>query len=588
MPPRSQKLAVCGFTEGYWPNQVITGPGAVMNSAYRGAGWWHRPTGQIESWQGVAQVSSTNIGARLFAIDTQRGSVAGSSVGSSLVKYRGGALFFLADAASKQVYLDETALTGITTSATPYKLSVAIPNGGGYLLYEAGLTAPSQPTLAVSGTPGTKSMLGVYSIVLCKMRNATKAVGDPCAAVETASLVAGNQVDITFPAADTTQGQDYWVIGATATNEGKNGPWQVLDIVSEATVNAAGARTLTYEWRDGELGDEIALDNDVPPLASGIIAINDVLVLWGTGGSSDGAPGPEMRYSKPGKPESFPPNARVATTNHENMLNALAGEGRIYILTSNTLQVASLAGNSTLAIRPVWNFGFASGQAAVVCDQTLYGFTKSGPTRTRAQDDPDHEFAEPVLSDMKTWTASRVVVGVDPKNQAVVFFHHDGAGNATALAYMLVTGKWSAPMTFSGQVQSCATVNGLLYLDVLTGGNSRSYLFDSGGSSGNWYAVTPFLDCGLEGIDKCVTDWQVTGLADTARLFKAQDAIPDVTNTGAADGQVQTLAASSSHNSRFPVNVPFCKSFAMGVFGATASETVSEIAVWGYPQGVRR
>jgi len=242
---------------------------------------------------------------------------------------------------------------------------------------------------------------------------------------------------------------------------------------------------------------------------------------------ADTAPGPVIRPAKPAingaNVEAFPASFKVAVDPPENIIGWVRGAaGRIYVLTENYLHLVSSTGNPDLpvTVRPFWRAGFRNPQALLYVNDTLYGYTVTGPTRSIADGDEgimEHSFAAPVQSVFRNWRPERVRIGYDPKNEAVCFFH-SGAGSGSTprgsecLMYMLRLGKWSPTIIIEDEIENrtvtgVATVAGVM--TVLVSG--VNYQWDSGANAIGGYITTPFMDAGDPGADKTLTGMQVTG-----------------------------------------------------------------------------
>ncbi len=537
-------------------------------------------------------------------------------------------------------------LTGIVTSPTPYKLRVAIPDATGliYTGYDAGLPAPIDVIVVSQLSPGTKSMTGSYSLLVSRKRLTTQTLSNP-SPVNVQTISAGTTAEflVTLPAL--IAGQDAWIIGGSQKGFGLTGPWfqirevkatgtgtvdpdgtttvnatvgsvtHFLDEISPGdviTINAVSytvatvvsdtqftttgavaigvAQTVTptqvaVEWFNAELGPIIEFDNDLAPLAAGIFSFNDILFLWGTYGAGNSPPGPGISPAKPNNPEAFPILATVYTADAEDILNVYPAEGRIYVTTKNTLQVLTFTGaDSPLLARPIWKFGFSTATAGVVADQSFYGFSSKGACRTTAQDGPDFIFAADVQHDMSGWTASRVVLGFDPKNQCVCYMHYDGSTNTTILPFMLNMQRWSTPLYVAGQVVDATTVNGTLYLVVLSGGIYTVYEFDATGGTitGTPYLATPYSDAQAEGVDKALTRLSITGYAATARVYINNSDVTDASITSPAVYNHDLQDFSERPEPTLRLNVRQAKLFSVRIdCDAVAGRSVDEVTVWG-------
>lgn len=582
--------------------------------------------------------------------------VSGRLPKSSLVRYNR-ALFFVSEQTSQQVYLNESTipipsmpftLTGVITSPTSGKLRVALLNGNTYQAHDAGLTAPQALTNVSPISGGTKGMDGIVSIVACRKRINTETISNPSPAnTQTLSASVNNRLRVVLPAA--ADGQDAWLLGGTYWGQGNFGPWRLIRevrvalegtmSVSTVTVNqsqesllvgsntrflrdlrvgdvisiAGQSYTLTaiasdttasatlgpeqgagasatvlevvLEWRNGELTDLIEFDNDEPPILDGLMLFNNVPFGW---------QGNVLYPSKIGNPESFPRALARITQTGADIVSAIAGDARIYLMTTNSLEVVTFTQNPAdpFLIRQAWSFGFSSPTQAVVAEGTLFAAvgTATGVkvVRTRVDDSPDLEFSAPVEADMANWNVSNVVLAVDPSNAAVLVMHYDGVSTTTVLPYMLQQGVWGLPIPVPGKVTSATTVNNSCELMVAEDNGFKTYEWEGDtGANTAAYVAFPFID--KEGLRQVVKGIKFTGSADTIYVYKAEPGIvvPDVTDTMQALTALRTEGDLMHQNLIF-VNIPNAQSFSIRVDSRGNTAVISEITVLGLLNRIQR
>ncbi len=655
-------LIVYSVTGGYRPSQSYGGPDVSPNVLFRGVNYWLRPFGRLVPVKGVAQRSATSIGPRIFPLDIYRGEIAGTMINNNLIGIDGdvyvisrlpkssfvrynNALIFLSEQASKQVYLNEDTaspftLTGVTTSATPGKVRVALLSGSTFTAHDAGLAAPNSVGAVSTENGGTKSMDGIVSIVACAKRIATETLSNPTpASVQTMTAAGPNRIRVELPVAAT--GQDAWIYGGSYWGQGNYGPWRLIReirIVAEGTVaitalamtgtgtrfkrdlrsgdlvtingadytidaitsdtaatvisgsNQSAGKSVTMkqivlEWRNGELTDLIEFDNDEPPILDGLMLFNNVPFGW---------KGSTLYPSKIGNPESFPRIFARSTQTGADIVTALAGDARMFLLTTNGLEVVTFTQNPVdpFLIRQVWSFGFSSPTQAVVAEGTLFAAvgTISGVkiVRTRVDDSPDLEFSAPIESDMANWRADRVVMGLDPANGAVLAMHYDGTSTTTVIPYMLQQGVWGLPIQVAGQVTSAATVNNACEIVIKSGANYQVYQWEGGtGESIQSYVAFPFID--KDGLRQTIKAVKFTGNADMLYIFKAEPGIPipDVTDESNAVAALP-LADSLQHQNIIFTNVPNAQSFSIRVDSSGNTALITEVVAVGLINGVQR
>lgn len=545
-------------------------------------------------------------------------------------------------------------LTGVTTSATAGKLRVALLNGTTYTAHDAGLVAPATLGTVSKESGGTKGMDGIVSLVACAKRINTETasnpatIGDSNSQVQTLSAGGDNRLRVVLPAA--VAGQDAWLYGGTYWGQGNFGPWRLVrevrvavpgtitftngssnvtgvdtrflrdlrsadkitanattyyvkvtsdtaielysDIALTTAANFAGttgpyAVTMTeivLEWRNGELTDLIEFDNDEPPLIDGLMLFNNVPFGW---------KGNILYPSKIGNPESFPRVLARSTQTGADIVTALAGDARIFLLTVNGLEVVTFTQNPTdpFLIRQVWSFGFSSPTQAVVAEGTLFAAvgTSSGVkvVRTQVDDSPDLEFSAPVESDMASWNVANVVMGLDPSNGAVLVMHWNGTDSTTIIPYMLQQGVWGLPLTVSGRVTSAATVNNSCEIVILFNGAYNVYQWEGGTGASSSFVVFPFIE--REGIRQTIKSIKVTGNADTLYVYTAQPGypIPDVTDTSQAAVALPIVDV-LQHQSVLFTNIPNAQSFTIRVDSSGTSALLTEVVVSGIFNGIQR
>lgn len=573
---------------------------------------------------------------------------------SSLVRYNR-ALFYVSEEAGKQVYINESTstpytLTSVTTSATPGKLRVALLSGTTYTAHDAGLVAPASVGTVSVEPGGSKSMDGIVSILACAKRIPTETISNPSPVdVQTLSSSGNNRIRVILGTPAT--GQDAWMLGGTYWGQGNFGPWRLireiritiegtvtytngvntvtgngtrfvrdlrsgdlitiatapyyvkvlsdtsLELYSDAALTTAAnftGTTGTYatsptsvvlDWRNGELTDLIEFDNDEPPILDGLMLFNNVPFGW---------QGNVLYPSKIGNPESFPRVYARITQTGADIVSALAGDARIFLLTTNGLEVVTFTQNPTdpFLIRQAWSFGFSSPTQAVVAEGTLFAAvgTASGVkvVRTRVDDSPDLEFSSPVESDMATWNVANVVMGIDPTNGAILVMHYDGVSKTTVIPFMLQQGVWGLPIEISGQVTSAATVNNTCELIVKSGSDFTAYQWEGGsGESTSSYVAFPFID--KDGLRQTIKALKFTGNANLISIFKAEPGliIPDVTKVSDA---VVTLPLMDDmmHQNVVLTNVPNAQSFSVRVDSYGKAALVTEIVVSGIVNGIQR
>lgn len=577
--------------------------------------------------------------------------VSGKLPKESLVRYRGSALFFVSENTNKQVYINESTsspftLTGVTTSSTASKLRVALLSGTTYTAYDAGIQPPASIGTVSTETGGSKSMDGIVSIVACARRTITDTTGNPTpASVQTLSASGNNRIRVVLPAL--TSGTDAWWYGGTNWASGNFGPWRLIrevrsvvrgtstftngvntfsgaltsyladmqngdrvtinatnyyvkiltnstgELYSDAAlttpINFAGATgdysitmlEIVLDWRNGELTDLIEFDNDVPPLMDGILNFNSTLFGWR---------GNTFYASKIGNPEGWPAALATSTQSQADIIAALPGENRIYLLTTNGLEIVTFTQQegAPFLLRQAWAFGFSSPTQAVVAEGVLYAAvgTSSGTRiiRTRPDDSPDLELSADIESDLNDWAISGVVMAIDPANAAVLACYNNGS-YTTILPFMLQQNQWSLPqLDANGTViDATAVSNNCNFSYDIGSAVYRAYSYETGAGTGiSRFATWPWID--KDGARMVVKRLKVTGDADSLYIYAIQpgDAIPAISaGGGTATAGPYTLSGTLQMSMMVQSNVQNAQAFAIQLNSDDADAEITEVGVFG-------
>ena len=552
-------------TGGYYPSTGYFPPRNLWNTIKAGQNLWVRAGNNLQGANGAVQLSATNVGARIFPLNDSRAEIAGGLVSgrlpySSIIRLPGGVFLFLSEQISQQVYVNETALAGVTTSGTAGILRVAIPDGvGGYNVYDAGFDPPVLPSANVSSAGGgVKGMAGNTGVALCAWRTTTNAISAPSNIVYQ-NLPAGNKVGVDLASTGAVTGQDGWIMAGsnvgvddgilkvvryiyitvrgtfTATNGSPNigggigtfflrdlragdfitidaASYTILSVDSQSTLtltaNFAGTtnpgKTATItdaaaEWYDGELGELLDFNVFRPVSAAGLFQFMSRVLLWGTAGDSASAvTGPAIHVLLENNPEHIG-LFNVTTTFGDDLLNlASSGDNRsnnLFLMTRNTLEIVTLDPTGAYRIRVKQQPGFSNPKCGVVYKDIFYGFAQR-PFRTEIEANTDVDFGIPVLADMNSWNSDNVTMGVDAKNEAVLYAQYDGGATTTIIPYLPQLGVWNPPIYVTGQITDWATVNGITYAIVLTGGNYRVYTWEGGAGMTGMYIGTQYINDG--------------------------------------------------------------------------------------------
>jgi hypothetical protein len=256
---------------------------------------------------------------------------------------------------------------------------------------------------------------------------------------------------------DTANGQNAWIVWVTtfadtlgADLNYLNGPWHRLRLIDDTEVSPAGG-TVNLEWLDAEVENNelVSFNNDAPTDAEFVADLNSYPIWISCQGQGNvtnpeaTSPGPFIVPSKPNNIEAAPLDLAFSSSPPETILGEVSAQGRIYLMTTNKLQIAQSTPSDVvpILIRPFWHDGFAHPYQLVFVNGILYGYPVAGPTRSVGDGDlleTERNWAADVSEVIATWSAGHVLVGFDPENDAVVFFHAADRLNAAGFW----TTKW--------------------------------------------------------------------------------------------------------------------------------------------------
>ena len=658
-PDREDSLTV-DFSGGYFPSAQNLSPEELQRTIKAGSNVWLRARGKLDVANGLLEVSSTNVGPRIFAADTQRATIAGALVGdrlpfASLIRYDNAVLFFLSEETSKQVYLNEVAVAGLTTSATAGRLRVAVPDGlGGYNVYDAGFDKPLLPSgnVSVVHSPGLKNMTGAIGVALAPWRSTTNAWGPPSDTYyKTCTPATLDILRIILPSS--VSGQDGWLFCGTRWNDQsgalqvvryiRNQPRGTFTLTNGSTDVTAGVGTrftqdlqrgdqfvtegigndittvtsdttatiltpwagatganktmqltaVAGDWYNSELLEVISRDTQRLPRAAGLIKYAGRVIGWGIAdpdstGTFTAATGNVLAAMRDDNPEHVS-LVRLRTDSGSDLLNVLGADGPLYLMTTTGLEVASLGGepDAPFTVRIVAEPGFQAGTNGCLYVDTFYGYNGK-PLRTRARENVDVEFGEPVWDDMADWNGARVIVAVDPDNAAVLYIHDNGS-TTEVIPWMTQYEVWGPPLNFSDRIIDAAVVNGTLYVTYLSGGNYRVNEWEGGsGIGGTRYSASQYYDPNALKSDR-VKQIVAAGKLGSVSIYAAMPgaSVPDVSNLGAA---AATFTLSDTANALEPAIKTNIRgdAHAFRVDFASNDGTFDKLVARGLPQGEDR
>lgn len=642
------------FRNGYWPSAASIPPPELQNTVRAGQTVWLRPFGKIEPVKSENFFSATNLGARLFGVNTDRISIDGGMQDGGMrlpyagcLRYENAVLFFLSELTSQQVFINETAVTGLTTSSTAGRLRVAIPDGvGGYNVYDAGFDKPGTGTVTVT-TGGTKAMSGRTGVALVPWRTKTNAKGPPSEITyNDLTPTTADLIKIQLPSM--VSGQDGWVYAGTrprdesgqlkviryiyttirgtftATNgnpnltagtgtfftrdlragdivtiSGGGGPYTISSVTDNATAvltanftgttgagQTATITTAAADWYDSERGVIVDLDVQRPPRAAGIFKFGGRVFLWGVSDPANPQPtGNAIIPMLNGNPEHVGgPDFDIATDSGSDLVNVVVGDRTLYLMTTTSLESVSVTGREDVpyVIRTLAEPGFRSATTGCIYKDYFYGYTNR-PMRTRVDANIDVTFSQPTWSDMANWDARRVLIAVDPKNEAILYIYDNGNATTTLIPYMTQLNEWGLPFTFGYRFLDWAVVSGELYFTYfnIIALNERILQWEGGaGTQGNFVA-SQYYDLSALGTLKAIKYIHVAGRCASVSIFTAKPgyAIPDVNDLGQAAATF-ALAASDQINPVIETNLE-ASAFALSISLATPNAVFHKASVAG-------
>jgi hypothetical protein len=384
-------------------------------------------------------------------------------------------------------------------------------------------------TVVVGGAKGQQS--ATYSIVVTAERQETIGYGNPSEAA-TVAYTAGEFTEIDFGAFDAPSGSNAWGVWASryvdSLDSGKNylnGPWfRVLCgsgpngqvIAADLTSNK-----IKLDWLDAEIESNpiVTFDNDAPPAAEFVAVLNGVPVWISCQGPGGTSPGPFIFPAKPSNIEAAPASIAFPTSPPQTILGVFSALGRLYLLTTNDLQIAQGTPDerAPVIIRPFWKAGFANAFQLTFVNGVLYGNTVSGPSRSIGDGDEqeaEKTWAAPIVEFTRQWNPGHVLVAYDPLNDAVCYFHSAYARNSSGYYYTRVwmwgvqQQDWIGDLVIDSAtsdvcVSGVATIGD--HLEFVVAGTlagtipyAAAYGFETGIGPTSYYAAMNFTDDGEE------------------------------------------------------------------------------------------
>lgn len=406
-------------------------------------------------------------------------------------------------------------ITGVTLS-TSLKLAVAV--SGAYSAgntYTAGLGQPSAPDVGIVSSPGagfSGLVDGPISVKLARFRSIT---GGRSRASTTSAVITPSKQSffVTFPAA--ASGQDYWHLFSTQSGFGGvalhwgvpyNGSLDIPESVVAASTLGGVARTLEFEFKDGDLLPITAyVDDFAPPAGTHAARVGQSMCVLGAYGDSSSSvsstsTGTAGAISVPNFYESYKPRDIVFFP--EQIVDVLAREwdDHAFCIHKNavtTLQFVGARDDGPAVVAGVaWpDVGFQYPHNVTQFFGRLAGMVARGSLVIMGEDGkPDFSWGAEIRDFIKDWTPEDTKVGFHPDNLSLVVMN-----GGTAVNFSLENRKWSAPEYFadagvSGSALSCVTSQGELVVSVNNGGSHTAYKWDAGASSMPVTAVTSWKE----------------------------------------------------------------------------------------------
>ena len=396
-----------------------------------------------------------------------------------------------------QVHRAGTDITGFTLSTL---LKVCLRSGGTYgTPFTAGLAQPSAPDIGVSTIAGDPN--GAVSAKLERHRPST---GDISLASLTSEVIVpqGNKVRGTFPLA--SAGQTHWRMFFTLMRFGGqgihyavpyNGSIDILETDVAAGVVDGIARSLLFDWKDGDLVPiEASYDDYSPQAATHHLRLENVMCLAGSFADASSSPsstntGSAVQVSKENHYGSYNPThllflpERVVDTlsrpidSHgfvacENSLHAIQYVGPREDLPSCTITTIL----QDQGIQYPHNWCHFRGRLAVI--------TAEGNWLLMSEDGSiDSEWTAPIRRFIRSWALADTSIGYDTKNDCLV-----ASNGRVSLVFSLQNKQWSHPIYLqdygitAGSIQSCQTAGRRLYVTIKNGSAFTAYEWDTGAS----------------------------------------------------------------------------------------------------------
>lgn len=472
-------------------------------------------------------------------------------------------------------------------------VQVSIVGGGAnrirVTLHSLALVAPRQDGWVLGVTPWKQGESGPWQQARPAIRIQLEGTFTATAGNPNITAGLGTKASLRLAKGDVVRidGADYTVLENPTTDE-----------AFKLSTNFAGAtgagktvitRSVVLDYYNEELGGAMATNNDKPPKALAVINFNNRLMLVGCAETEGEMPGSLVLASRAENPEAYPRGDsvnQIQTAYGDSLLGVQTGNLKLFLLGVNGVDVANYTGDDAAPFltRRVFAPGVASPVNAIAAGGQLYAFVGKKVIRILEDDTVDMTFATPVEDIFANWSARYVVLKIDPRNLAVLCCHYDPFTNETQVVpWMLALGVWGTEQRYAGQITDGATVDGVLYLMLLSGGNYRVQEYEgSNGTTTEAFAATEYLYGSNDTLRKALRQINVTGRASAIRIYLAQSGVPlsDVNNPALAVA-VLTLSDLEEHELPKHINLPPCMSYALRVDMTGQGRYISRISTQG-------
>lgn len=391
---------------------------------------------------------------------------------------------------SGQVHIEGTDIAGFTLSTL---LKVSLLSGGVYQTpVTAGLSQPSAPSIGIATAQGDPS-----GAVSCKIEKRRPSTGGRSRASNTSAVInpQGKKVRVTFPAiGDGT----HWRVFFTLQRFGGEGIHYALAYnnsldIPEAVVaagNAEGiARSLLFDWKDGDLvAEEASYDDYSPEAGTHLMRLGNVMNVLGSFPDAVSSPtttntGTAIQVSKTNNYESYVPTHLLFLPEQVVDVQSRSIDDYGLIACENSVHALSYVGPRgdelpactittllpDIGVKYPHNWTHFRGQIAIyTAEGNLIVMDSNGEINT--------EIAAPMRRFIKNWLPQETIVGYCPKNDCLIL-----ANGKIILIYSLETGEWTAAWLpdygITANVLACQSAKRRLYISCT---DNKAYEFDAG------------------------------------------------------------------------------------------------------------